>query len=194
MSIRLSEILEHNAPHLAISNRKRMQTFYDAVVEALRQGELTPEGGALPTTLNTLLALLPGEQRLAARDREMTDWSVENDVKYAAFLDGWRSRMTSVALKVPYVRPIALPYHQAVTHLQRVHASGSKKAELEQAVNLFLDVYALSQHALRLPEVERDIPRQLSEGITVDEQKVALENDVKGRYVGFVKGQRERAV
>ena len=137
MSIRLSEILEHDAPHLAISNRKRLQAFYDAVVEALRQGELTPEGGALPTTLNTLLALLPGEQRLAARDREMTDWSVENDVKYAAFLDVWRSRMASVAVKAPYVRPIAVPFQQAVTYLQRVHASGSKKAELEQAVNLF---------------------------------------------------------
>ena len=62
MALRLSEILEHDAPHLSITNRKRLLAFYDELKAALKEGRLTPEGGALPTSLNELLALLPGEQ------------------------------------------------------------------------------------------------------------------------------------
>ena len=71
MSLRLSEILEHDAPHLGVTSRKHLGAFYDALVDALRQGQLTPEGGALPTTLNTLLALLPGEQPPLRWDKEI---------------------------------------------------------------------------------------------------------------------------
>ena len=167
--------------------------FYDSIVAALRQGELTPEGGALPTTLNALLELLPGEQPPAARDREMTDWSFENDLKYAAFLDVWRTKMVSVATKAPRPRAIAAPLHQAVTQLQAVQTGGGKKADLDHAVSVFLNVYALSQYALRLPTIERNLPRQLPQGIALDERKVMLGNNAKGTYVGLVRRQAAKS-
>ncbi len=117
----------------------------------------------------------------------MTDWSVENDLKYAAFLDAWRTQMTVQRSAAPKPRAVAAPLHQAVTRLQLLHTAGSKKAELERAVEVFLDVYALSQHALRLPALERELPKRLPEGISLDEQKVTLGNDAKGTYVGLLR-------
>jgi len=190
MPVRLSEILEHDAPHLSITNRRRLLSFYGAMVEALKKGELTPEGGALPTTLNTLLALLPGHQSPAKRDRELTDWSVENDARYAAFLDGWRARTAASRTRAPKPRAVAAPLHQAVTHLKTLRAQGAKKADLEGAVDVFLELYALSQHVLRLPDVGLAPPRELPEGIEVDESRVSLGNDAHGRYVGLIRKRR----
>ena len=184
MSLRLSEILEHDAPHLGITSRKYLSAFYDMMVASLRQGQLTPEGGALPTTLNTLLALLPGEQLPLRRDKEMTDWSVENDTNYAAFLDRWRSQHQASPREGRKVRAIASPLHQAVTQLQELEQKSMKKAEVEARVRTFLDVYALSQHALNLPALERPLPTQLPAGITLDEARVELGDD-KGVYVGL---------
>ena len=59
-----------------------------------------------------------------------------------------------------------------------------KKAEVEARVKTLLDVYALSQHALNLPALERPLPTQLPEGITLDEARVELGDD-KGVYVGL---------
>lgn len=178
--------MEHDAPHLHITNRRRLLAFYDALVSALKKGDLTPGGGAVPSSLNAFLTLLPGEHTPAKRDRELTDWSVENNPEYAAFLNTWRARTTGPA-KSPKPRAIAAPLHQAVTQLQKLQAGGSKKAELRDAVNVFLDTYALSQHALRLPVIERTLPEQLPREITLDEQRVALGYDDKGDYVGLVK-------
>lgn len=191
MALRLSEILEHDAPHLSITNRKQLLAFYDEIKAALKEGRLTPEGGAVPTSLNELLALLPGEQTPLKRDRELTDWAVDNDYKYAAFLDTWRAQTVSVP-KTPKLRAIAAPLHQAVTRLQAVQARGAKKAELEAAADVFLDVYALSQHALRLPYIDRTVPAELPEGIAFDEQKVSLGNDAKGTYVGLVQRREDK--
>lgn len=190
MSLRLSEILEHDAPHLAITNRKQLLTFYDAIKAALKEGRLTPEGGALPTSLNELLALLPGEQTPLKRDRELTDWAVDNDPKYAAFLNAWRARKVPTS-RMPKPRAIAAPLHQAVTRLQTMQEGSVKKAELGAAVEVFLDIYVLSQHALRLPRIDRALPSHFPEGIKLDEHKVALGNDTKGMYVGLVQ-KRER--
>ena len=184
MALRLSEILEHDAPHLSITNRKQLLAFYNALRSALKEGRLTPEGGALPTSLNELLALLPGEQVPAKRDRELTDWAVENDPKYATFLDAWRAQ-ASPQSKAPKPRAIAAPLHQAVTRLQALRSGSTKKAELERAVDVFLDVYVFSQHALRLPRLDRALPEHLPEGIELDEQKVFLGSDAKGIYVGL---------
>ena len=186
MALRLSEILEHDAPHLGVTTRKQLLAFYDLLKTALKEGRLTPEGGALPTSLNELLALLPGEQLLAKRDRDLTDWSVENDPEYAAFLDAWRVRTAAAKPKAYKPRAVAAPLHGAVTQLQDVRLGGSKKAELERAVDSFLDVYVLSQHALRLPRLERALPAELPEGTELDAQKVGLGNDAKGVYVGLV--------
>ena len=186
MSVRLSEILEHDAPHLHISNRKRLLAFYDALVDALKKGELTPGAGALPSSLNALLQLLPGDQTPAKRDRELTDWSVENDLGYAAFLDKWRAQTPGQAPKTAKPRAIAAPLHQAVTQLQALTASGTKKAALTYAIDVFLDTYALSQHALRLPVIERALPKQLPPEISLGEQ-VTLGNDDKGNYVGLIR-------
>lgn len=191
MALRLSEILEHDAPHLGIANRKQLLAFYDALKTALKEGRLTPEGGAVPTGLNELLALLPGEQPPLKRDRELTDWSVENDLQYAAFLDAWRAR-TAGPSKAYKPRAIAAPLHQAVTHLQSVRGGPAKKAELEGAVDTFLDVYVLSQHALKLPRLERVLPPGLPEGIKVDAQKVGLGHDAKGTYVGLTSKRQGR--
>lgn len=189
MALRLSEILEHDAPHLGLTNRKQLLGFYDALKTALREGRLTPEGGALPTSLGELLALLPGEQPSPKRDQELTDWSVENDLKYAAFLDRWRA--LSAAPKPYQPRAIAAPLHGAVTRLQDLNTGGAKKAELEAAVTHFLDVYALSQHALRLPRIERKLPSELPKGTELDAQKVFL-GEVKGTYVGLVQRRKEK--
>ena len=186
MSVRLSEILEHDAPHLYITNRRRLLAFYDALVDALKKGELTPAGGALPSTLNVFLKLLPGEHTLAKRDRELTDWSVENNHEYAAFLGTWRARLSGTT-RTPKPRAIAAPLHQAVTRLQALQGTGTKKADLVHAVEVFLDTYTLSQHALRLPAVGRTLPKQLPPEIALDEQKVVLGDDSKGNYVGLVK-------
>lgn len=185
MALRLSEILEHDAPHLGITTRRQLLAFYDALKTALKEGRLTPEGGALPTSLNEFLALLPGEQPPLKRDREFTDWSVENDHKYAAFLDAWRAR-TAAPSKTYKPRAIAAPLHQAVTRLQAVREGTAKKAELEGAVDTFLDVYALSQHALKLPRLDRALPTGLPEGLERDAQKVDLGHDAKGIFVGLV--------
>ncbi len=190
MALRLSEILEHDAPHLAITNRKQLLAFYDTLKAALKEGRLTPEGGALPTSLNELLALLPGEQTPLKRDRELTDWAVDNDHKYAAFLDVWRARTVPMS-KTPKPRAVAAPLHQAVTRLQTARTDGAKKAELETAVDAFLDVYALSQYVLRLPRIARTLPPGLPEGFGLDGQKVSL-GDVKGTYVGLVQRRKER--
>lgn len=190
MSLRLSEILEHDAPHLAITGRKQLLAFYDAIKAALKEGRLTPEGGALPTSLNELLALLPGEQTSLKRDRELTDWAVDNDPKYAVFLDAWRARKVPTS-RMPKPRAIAAPLHQAIMRLQALQASGAKKAELGAAVDAFLDIYVLSQHALRLPRIDRALPTHLPEGIELDERKVALGNDTRGTYIGLVQ-KRER--
>lgn len=192
MALRLSEILEHDAPHLGITNRRRLLAFYDELKAALREGRLTPEGGAVPTSLNELLALLPGEQTPLKRDRELTDWAVENDHNYAAFLDAWRARMSADKPRTPKPRGVAAPLHQAVTRLEAVRARGGKKADLEAAVDTFLDVYALSQHALRLPRLDRSLPTRLPEGIELDEQKVFLGDDGKGTYVGLVQRRKGR--
>ena len=184
MALRLSEILEHDAPHLGITTRRQLLAFYDALKTALKEGRLTPEGGALPTSLNELLALLPGEQPPAKRDRDLTDWSVENDHEYAAFLDAWRAR-TAAPFKIYKPRAVAAPLYQTVIQLQGLRLDGSKKAELERAVDIFLDVYVLSQHALRLPRLDRALPTGLPEGIKLDAQKVGL-GEVKGTYVGLV--------
>ena len=189
MALRLSEILEHDAPHLGITNRRQLLAFYDALKTALKEGRLTPEGGALPTSLNDLLTLLPGEQAPAKRDRDLTDWSVENDSEYAAFLDAWRAR-TTTRPKSYKPRAVAAPLHQAVTRLQVLRSDGSKKAELETAVDTFLDVYALSQHVLRLPRLDRELPTVLPEGFELDTQKVGMGNDSKGTYVGLVQRRR----
>jgi hypothetical protein len=186
MSLRLSEILEHDAPHLGITTRKHLTAFYDVIVHALRQGELTPEGGALPTTLNILLALLPGEHAPLKRDKEMTDWSVENDAKYATFLDRWRSTVRETPKQGRKVRAIAAPLHQAVIALQKLEQRSPKKAELEGAVRTFLEVYALSQHALNLPDIDRPIPTQVPAGIALDETKVKL-GESKGIFVGLLR-------
>lgn len=186
MSLRLSEILEHDAPHLDVTSRRRLIAFHDAMVAALRAAELTPEGGALPTTFNTLLALLPGDHQPLKRDRDVTDWSVENDTKYAAFLTSWREQ-TSATASIRKPRALAAPLHQAVTALQMLEQAGAKKSELEAAVRTFLDVYALSQHALRLPAIEQALPARLPAGIALDETKVTIGNDDKGNYVGLVK-------
>ena len=191
MALRLSEILEHDAPHLGITNRRQLLAFYDTLKTALKEGRLTPEGGALPTSLNDLLALLPGEQAPAKRDRDLTDWSVENDSEYAAFLNAWRAR-TTTAPKSYKPRAVAAPLHQAVTRLQALRLDGSKKAELEGAVDTFLDVYALSQHVLRLPRLDRELPTSLPEGFELDTQKVSLGNDPKGIYVGLVQRRKGR--
>ena len=192
MALRLSEILEHDAPHLGITNRGQLLAFYDALKTALKEGRLTPEGGAVPTSLNELLALLPGEQPPLKRDRELTDWSVENDPQYAAFLDAWRAR-TAAPSKGYKPRAIAAPLHQAVTRLQAVRKGTAKKAELEGAVDTFLDVYALSQHALRLPRLERALPTGLPEGLERDAQKVDLGHDAKGTFVGLVAKRQGRS-
>ena len=183
--VRLSEILEHDAPHLGITDRKQLLAFYDALKTALREARLTPAGGALPSSLNELLALLPGEPKPAKRDRELTDWSVDNDLKYAAFLEAWRTRV-SVTKAGAKPRAIAAPLFQAVTRLQTLKAQGAKKAELTAAVSTFLEVYALSQHALRLPPLAGPLPERLPEGIKMDPQ-VTLGRDAKGVYVGLVK-------
>lgn len=128
----LSEILEHDAPHLGITNRKQPLVFYDAIKAALKEGRLTPEGGALPTSLNELLTLLPGEQTPLKRDRELTDWAVENDPKYAAFLDSWRARMSVSKLKAYKPRAVAAPLHQAVTQLQAVREGVPKRWSSER--------------------------------------------------------------
>ncbi len=186
MSVRLSEILEHDAPHLHISNRRRLLTFYDVLVDALKKGDLTPGAGALPSSLNALLKLLPGDQAPAKRDRELTDWSVENDLHYAAFLDKWRAQTPSPTTKTAKPRAIAAPLHQAVTQLQALQASSTKKAALAHATDVFLDTYALSQHALRLPVIERTLPKQLPPEISLGEQ-VTLGDDSKGNYVGLIR-------
>ncbi len=191
MALRLSEILEHDAPHLSITNRRQLLAFYDEIKGALKEGRLTPEGGAVPTSLNELLALFAGEQVPLKRDQELTDWAVDNDYKYAAFLDSWRAQTISLP-RTPKLRAIAAPLHQAVTRLQAVQARGTKKAELEEAVNVFLDVYVLSQHALRLPYIDRAVPAELPEGIELNGQKVALGNDEKGTYVGLVRRRDSR--
>lgn len=192
MALRLSEILEHDAPHLGIANRKQLLAFYDALKTALKAGRLTPEGGAVPTSLNELLALLPGEQPPARHDRELTDWSVENDPNYAAFLDAWRAS-TAAPLRRYQPRAVAAPLYQAVTRLQALRNGGGKKAELEGAVDTFLDIYALSQHALKLPRLERPLPAGLPEGVEFDARKVTLGNDPKGTYVGLVPKRKGRA-
>ena len=192
MALRLSEILEHDAPHLAIINRKQLLAFYDEMKAALKEGRLTPEGGALPTSLNELLALLPGEHTPLKRDRELTDWAVDNDHKYAAFLNAWRDRISIGKPTARKPRAIAAPLYQAVTRLQTVRERSAKKAELEAAVDSFLDVYALSQHALRLPRIDRALPAGLPEGIELDERKAALGNDTKGTYVGLVQRRKGR--
>ena len=189
MAQRLSEILEHDAPHLSITNRRQLFAFYEALKTALKEGRLKPEGGALPTSLNELLALLPGEQPLAKRDRDLTDWSVENDHQYAAFLETWRAQ-TKTLPKSYKPRAIAVPLYQAVTRLQTLRLDGSKKAELEAAVDTFLDVYALSQYALKLPQLGRALPTSLPEGFALDTQKAGLGNDPKGSYVGLVGRRR----
>lgn len=191
MALRLSEILEHDAPHLGITNRRQLLAFYDALKTALKEGRLTPEGGAVPTGLNELLALLPGEQPPLKRDRELTDWSVENDSDYAAFLDAWRIRSAAPS-KAYRPRAVAAPLYGAVTHLQALRSGGSKKAELEGAVDTFLDIYALSQHALKLPRLERPLPTGLPEGLELDTQKFTLGNDPKGTYVGLVPKRQGR--
>ena len=191
MALRLSEILEHDAPYLGVTNRRQLLAFYEALKAALKEGRLTPEGGAVPTSLNELLALLPGEQSPARRDRELTDWSVENDPDYAAFLDAWRAS-TSAPAKRYQPRAVAAPLHQAVTRLQALRSGGGKKAELEGAVDTFLDVYALSQHALKLPRLDRPLPAGLPEGLELDPQKVTLGNDPKGTYVGLVPKRQGR--
>ncbi len=190
MALRLSEILEHDAPHLSITGRKDLLAFYDALKAALKEGRLTPEGGALPTSLNELLALLSEEQTPLKRDRELTDWAVDNDHKYAAFLDTWRAQTVPTS-RTPKPRAVAAPLYQAVTRLQTMREGGIKKAELETAVDVFLDVYALSQHALQLPRIARALPTGLPEGIELDEQKVGL-GDVKGTYVGLVQRRKGR--
>ena len=96
-------------------------------------------------SLNELLALLPGEQPPAKRDREVTDGSVENDPQYAAFLDTWRAR-TATPSKAYRPRGIAAPLYGAVTRLQDLRLGGSKKAELEGAVDTFLDVGGRELH------------------------------------------------
>lgn len=58
--------------------------------------------------------------------------------------------------------------------------------ELGAAVDVLLNVYALSQHALRLPRIDRALPAELPEGIEHDANKVTLGNDAKGTYVGLV--------
>lgn len=192
MALRLSEILEHDAPHLSITKRKRLLAFYDEVKVALKEGQLTPEGGAVPTSLNELLALLPGDQTPAKHDRELTDWAVENDFKYAAFLATWRARISADEPRSHKPRAIAAPLYQAVTRLQAIRSGGAKKAELERAMDVFLDVYALSQHALRLPHIDRVIPAGLPEGIELDEQRLFLGHDGKGTYVGLVQRRKGR--
>jgi hypothetical protein len=192
MALRLSEILEHDAPHLAITGRKQLLAFYDAIKAALKEGRLTPEGGALPTSLNELLTLLPGEQTPLKRDRELTDWAVDNDLKYAAFLDAWRARQVPTS-RTPKPRAIAAPLYQAVMRLQALQAGGAKKAEFGAAVEVFLDVYALSQHALRLPRIDRTLPAGLPEGIELDERKVTLGSDTRGTYVGLVQRPEKNA-
>ena len=131
------------------------------------------------------------EQPPARRDRELTDWSVENDLQYAAFLDAWRAH-TAGPSKTYRPRAIAAPLYQAVTRLQAVREGTAKKAELEGAVDTFLDVYALSQHALRLPRLERPLPAGLPEGLERDAQKVGLGNDAKGTFVGLVSKRQGR--
>lgn len=192
MALRLSEILEHDAPHLGIANRRQLLAFYDLLKAALKEDRLTPEGGAVPTSLNELLALLPAEQPPLKRDRELTDWSVENDLQYAAFLDAWRAH-TAAPSKAYKPRAIAAPLHQAVTRLQAVREGTAKKAELEGAVDAFLDVYALSQYALRLPRLERALPTGLPEGVEFDAQKVGLGHDAKGIFVGLVLKRQGRS-
>lgn len=186
MSVRFSEILEHDAPHLHITNRRRLLAFYDALVGALKRGDLTPGAGALPSSLNALLKLLPGDQTPAKRDRELTDWSVENDPGYAAFLAGWRTQTPGPTTKIAKPRAIAAPLHQAVTQLQALQVSSTKKAALAHATDVFLDTYALSQHALRLPVIERALPRALPPEISLGEQ-ATLGDDGKGNYVGLVR-------
>lgn len=192
MPLRLSEILEHDAPHLGVHSRQALLRFYDAIVDALRKGELTAEGGALPTKLGTLLAFLPGIHGLPKRDRDMTDWSVENDHKYAAFLERWRAA-TDQGRKGRTVRPVAAPLHQAVTKLQEIELSGGKKSDIQVAVSFFLDIYALSQHALRLPAIDRALPRQLPTGVELDDRAVALGDDDTGKFVGLVRRRAKKA-
>ena len=182
-----------DAPHLGITNRRQLIAFYDALKAALKEGRLTPEGGALPTSLNDLLASLPGEQSPAKRDRDLTDWSVENDSDYAAFLNDWRGRTTTPS-KSYKPRAVAAPLHQAVTRLQVLRSDGSKKAELEGAVDTFLDVYALSQHVLRLPRLVRELSTSLPEGFELDTQKVGLGKDAKGIYIGLVQRRKGKEV
>ena len=53
-------------------------------------------------------------------------------------------------------------------------------------------MYALSQHALRLPRLERPLPAGLPEGLERDAQKVMLGNDAKGTFVGLVSKRQGR--
>lgn len=121
----------------------------------------------------------------------MTDWSVENDTKYAAFLDSWREQIKAQPSKMRKPRAIAAPLHQTVTRLQSLVQGGAKKADLEVAVEVFLDVYVLSQHALKLPMLERALPSHLPPTVELDSSKVTLGNDAKGKFVGLVKRTAE---
>lgn len=67
----------------------------------------------------------------------MTDWSVENDANYAAFLDRWRSSVRATPRQGRKIRAIAAPLHQAVAKLQALEQSGAKKAQLEEAIKTF---------------------------------------------------------
>lgn len=58
-------------------------------------------------------------------------------------------------------------------------------------MDVFLDVYTLSQRALRLPRIDRALPVGLPEEIGLNEHKVVL-GDVKGTYVGLVQRRKVR--
>ena len=68
----------------------------------------------------------------------------------------------------------------------------SFNARARGALDAFLDVYALSQHALRLPRLDRALPPGLPEGVALDAQKVDLGHDAKGTFVGLVSKRHGR--
>lgn len=115
MTLRLSEILERDALHLMYHLTKAPECVLRRDGRGPEAGELMPEGGALPITLNAALALLPNEHPPLKRDKEMTDWSVENDAKYATFLNQWRLQIDASPKQGRKVRAIAEPLHQTIT-------------------------------------------------------------------------------
>lgn len=186
-----------------IKNRRDLKLLYERVKADVAAGDLGLEGHTLPTTLNTWLKTVEGDDKLLSRDVDVVDFSIADDKKLTAWKKSYFGELNRAiaAKKTVYASQEARDLLEGVQELEQANANslnlmnGTKDdlvsglSDLQGAVYLLLGAYDGAREKLKLPA--RDTPL---ESVKVRQAKVKTQAEDAPGETKAVKPKKARAV